>query len=193
MKSLTIQEVMEVSQKILRAKDVTRFEPHAIVYIESAGRLIGYSMAEQAGLPLYAVKTVRAGHSLKDRVKSVFNHLPWQVSHMIRKLELATSVHKARGERQVVANDDLPQDKNTRLLVIDDAIDSGVSMKSVLRFLHEQGYHNLFTAVLTTTSRAPVFEADYSHFRELITFPWSIGSKEYDRYKQLYEGLNGKK
>lgn len=190
MNLLSIMDIKKISEDILNSKKVREFHPEAIVFIERAGRLIAKYMEDFSGLPAYPLSTHRAGESLKDKLKHIFNFLPWQISHFIRKLELSTSVHSTFDDRKIIVNKALPLDKETKIIVVDDAIDSGTSIKSVLNFLNGLGYTNIFTAVLTTTSSKPIYQADYSHFNHLITFPWSIGSPEFYKYQKVYHSLD---
>ncbi len=191
MEYITISQVKKISKEIIESKDVSNFDPQSVVYIESAGRLIGRTISDYANLPLYSIQTVRSGSAIKEKIKIIFNFLPWQISHLLRKIELSTSLHKF-SQREINVEGKLPEDKKTRILLVDDAIDSGNSMKSVYEFLIKLGYENIYTAVITTTSSNPIFKADYSHFNKLLTFPWSIGSKEYYKYQKLYHSLNEK-
>ena len=190
MSYLLINDIRFVSKEMLESNCISKFNPEAIIYIEKAGRLIGCTMANHLNIQLFAVSTTRAGDSMKNKIKLLFNYLPWQVSHLIRKMELASPYHKNFGKREVIINKPLPNIKETRILLVDDAIDSGVSIKSVVKFLNERGDHNILTAVITTTSSDPIYQADYSHFNKLLTFPWSIGSKDYNDYQKLYLSLN---
>jgi len=63
-----------------------------------------------------------------------------------------------------------------RVLVIDDAIDSGVSMKTVLEYLTKRiAVDTLDSFAVVATQAEPVIEADYTLYENiLIRFPWSL-------------------
>ncbi len=64
-----------------------------------------------------------------------------------------------------------------KILVVDDAIDSGRTMKAVLDSLVERGVSrdDIFTAVITVTTDSPLIKPDYYIYNKtLIRFPWSI-------------------
>ena len=64
------------------------------------------------------------------------------------------------------------------LVVVDDAIDSGHSMRAVLDFLCEKlsrPRDSFFVAVYVVTQDAPVIEPDFAMLRGvLVRFPWSV-------------------
>ncbi len=67
-------------------------------------------------------------------------------------------------------------EKAGKVLVVDDAIDSGTTMRSVLEAIgNVPGDREVRTAVITQTTRRPRVKPDYAMFREgvLIRFPWS--------------------
>lgn len=68
-----------------------------------------------------------------------------------------------------------------RLLLIDDAIDSGATLAAVIKGLRENyGPIEVKVAVITVTTDAPKVEADFCmyHDHTLIRFPWSIDYKK---------------
>jgi hypoxanthine phosphoribosyltransferase len=64
----------------------------------------------------------------------------------------------------------------SRVLVVDDAIDSGATMATVVEQLRDAvgDGGEVRTAVLTITTRTAVFQPDFTLYRQtLCRFPWS--------------------
>jgi len=133
----------------------------------------------------------RSGHSLKSKAKIILRYLPRAVTHLLRDIEFKSKVHTIKSERSVYIESQLPP-KGKNILLVDDAIDTGYSLKAVLDFLIAKGYRrgHIKTAVLTTTQNNVICKADISLFdRVSFAFPWSYDSKEYDRTWKLYETI----
>lgn len=70
----------------------------------------------------------------------------------------------------------LKEKGNPKILVIDDAIDSGNTLSAIVNTLREMNNTvKVCIAVMTETTRDPGIRADYSLYRNrtLIRFPWS--------------------
>lgn len=67
-----------------------------------------------------------------------------------------------------------------RVLVIDDAIDSGESMKAVLDFLYAKKFKGMIDSfAVVATQPSPVVKVDYVLYENvLIRFPWSLDFKK---------------
>lgn len=72
-----------------------------------------------------------------------------------------------------------------KVLLVDDAIDTGMTLKIVKNFLVNQfnETNDIKIAVVTSTNRHPVMEADFFLYnRVLIRFPWASDVKESCNY-----------
>lgn len=70
--------------------------------------------------------------------------------------------------------------RSCRVLVVDDAVDSGVTLSSVLQAIGKVGgSREVRSAVITVTTGSPVVRPDYCLFNDntLIRFPWSSDMK----------------
>jgi len=185
MKYLTINEILAICKDVSASDRIRSFDPEVILYIKEAGWLIGTTLSQVLNLPLYGIKTSRIGNNTKQRFENFFGYLPWQFSHLLRVIEMKLPIHKTLSKRDIIIDRNFLQLKfDTRILLVDDAIDSGVSFSSVVSFLRGKGYKNILSFVITTTSDKPIYSADISYLKEIITFPWSIGSPEYKKYKE---------
>jgi len=67
-----------------------------------------------------------------------------------------------------------------RILIVDDAVDTGTTIEIAKDYFMEQSPHNIVKiASLTTTHKHPILEPDYClHTRTILQFPWSLDAKQ---------------
>jgi len=119
---------------------------------------------------------------LKSRVKFILKRLPRFFTHFLRRIELNCSIHDVNSNRSVICRDPMPP-KYKKILVVDDALDTGHSMEAVLFWLKSHSFAPALikTAVLTTTGDAPHIVADFCLLNKVIcAFPWSYDSRQYN-------------
>ena len=167
------------------------YVPNHVLCVERAGLLVGYEIASFFNCTISGIYSSRSGHFLKSKVRIILRYLPRAVTHLLRDIEFKSKVHTIKSERSVYIESQLPP-KGKKILLVDDAIDTGYSLKAVLDFLIAKGYRkdDIKTAVLTTTQNDVICRADISLFDQVsFAFPWSYDSKEYDRTWKLYETI----
>jgi hypoxanthine phosphoribosyltransferase len=77
-------------------------------------------------------------------------------------------------EREVVELTPINLHDLKSIIIIDDAVDSGYSLKSVSDYIKSITSANVITTVYVTTQLEPVFSADFSYKNNvLVRFPWS--------------------
>jgi len=167
------------------------YEVEHILYVERAGLFIAYEVAQYFGCSISGIHAKRGGNSLKSRVRIILRWLPKRVTDLMRRIEEKSNMHAVKSDRNVYF-EEYPPPKGKKLLIIDDAVDTGNSLMAVINSLVSKGYRkeNLYTCVLTTTKKHPKFEADISLFNGIsFAFPWSYDSNEYDEAWKLYERI----
>lgn len=102
--------------------------------------------------------------------------LPYPVLDFLRKLE--ARILSLRKPSKVAAEEILLPDLSgvERLIIIDDAVDSGSTLKSVFDAVREALPHaDVLSAVITLTRRDAIFKPDFALYNDqtLIRFPWS--------------------
>lgn len=123
------------------------------------------------------------------RLAAVLGNMPLWMLNSARRLEsrwlsmkAPKDPEKATPRKLVIEDGKLPDlSDNPRILLVDDAIDSGITISNVRRELmarYDKPY--LKIAVITVTTATPAVEPDYCkyHNRTLIRFPWSIDYKK---------------
>ncbi len=195
---------IELSLKKLRkecnewAKEIEKtYKPDVIIYIAKAGYIIAYEFNEIFSGTLYGISAVRKGNSIKEFVAPIFRKLPNKVRNLIIGAELKSDFHKDNSERKIQYLDDfdkkLNNEKKYNILIVDDSIDTGFSLKAVVDKIHEDFPNsNLKTAGLNVWDKSEkVIKTDYALYRNtIIKAPMSKDSREYMDFIQIYEDRN---
>jgi hypoxanthine phosphoribosyltransferase len=159
------------------------FSPSCIVYIDRAGRYIGLRLADFFHCKCLGVSAARKGGRTKEIFRLFLKPLPESVTHFLRRIEVGSGFHAVNKERHVKFIGPTPGIEDY-IVVVDDAVDSGYSMSSVVKFLESFGCNRkrILTTAITVAGRRPIHRPDIFIYDHLITFPWSVGSRYYDEY-----------
>jgi len=168
------------------------YVPTHIVGIRTGGLTVAHAMAAAASadIPVLPLTCRRGTTGTKSRVpllRSVLGALPRRMVDLLRQVEhrFITAGQPQRGRRQEVDDTEVAaiaahlgsQSGAARLLVADDAVDSGTTLSIVLRLLREvcPTGCEVRTAVITQTLDSPIVRPDYRlYHRTLCRFPWSF-------------------
>lgn len=122
-----------------------------------------------------------------DRLFAILRKMPIWMLDTLRCVEARMLQLSCRGRRVeemglLLDTAPLPSlDEKPRILVVDDAIDSGVTIRVVCDALQERYGTDavIKTAVVTVTTDAPLLDADFycCHDHTLVRFPWSMDYK----------------
>lgn len=177
MKVVTL-DTKALSAACLRLEEAARgFAPDLIVGIATGGDEVARRMF--GDLPHTSVRCRRPGSETKDgnpRLFGFIRRLPRPVRDLMRIAEahwLAARGTRAE-ERAVEVSPEAAGAiaRASRILVVDDAADSGATLAAVLRAI---GPKAVAVAVLTVTTPDPAVRPDYTLYdnRTLLRFPWS--------------------
>lgn len=136
----------------------------------------------------YSVVCQRVGTSMKKgMVSAVLKRLPRWINSSLRCLESCYLEFCDRFRQPDLRKPDVAaalslklKEGGHRVLVVDDAVDSGVTLQSVLCVLRKISSNNdIRSASLTVTRKSPWVMPDYYlyHDRTLLRFPWSEDRK----------------
>lgn len=166
--------------------------PDLLIGIRTGGLVVAEAMARSVAdpPPVLPLTSRRAGTAAKSRVvwlPALLRQLPGPVVDALRVVEhrlLSRRRRRRIQDQQVDAGEAehicrlLADGPPGRLaLVVDDAVDSGVTLAAVLRLLRARGAsHARFrSAVITTTLDDPLEQPDYTLYRGVLCrFPWSF-------------------
>ncbi len=139
---------------------------------------LGYSNSKD-----YAVRCKRPHSKITDVAGKIYNsplHIPTFISNMLRKIEHVV-LSKLRPTTRIVDfhNSENEISKSEYILIIDDAVDSGHSMKSVFEKTKSLAPNSTIKlAAYVITQKNPVIEPHFYQYRDIIVrFPWAVDSK----------------
>lgn len=158
--------------------------PDVIIGITRGGEEVMNVLAPDfKGVSMYAVKCSRPTSRNKKFLSPVLRYLPAQVNVLLRQIEARFLVRHPNPERllQTPLADDL-SDKFScpKVLIIDDAVDSGNTLKCVESEVKRVWPGaKVWTAALTVTTLNPVRRPEIMLYKipTLIRFPWSADTK----------------
>lgn len=179
----------QYSTQLAKKVELTGFIPEHILYIERAGLFIGYDISQYFHCPISGISSSRRGASFKSALKVILRLLPRKLNYFLRNLERRSNVHGLMSDRKVICEGISPP-RDKRILLVDDAIDTGFTIRAVIDYLNNNGWrmHSIKVAVITTTEENPVIQPDMSLFTQrFFAFPWSYDSREYTAAWKLYE------
>lgn len=165
------------------------FDYDAVVAIASGGVYVARAFMD--GNPrssaCFEVNCRRTGTDVKKRrLSKVVGALPRWMADLLRIAESRIYEMKRRFSASHLKHVELPasladylREKPRKLLIIDDAVDSGVTLASVVKAIAGVAAESqVRTAVITVTTGSPLINADYALYRDsmLVRFPWSLDS-----------------
>jgi len=170
----------------LAARVAAVYAPDVVIGVEDGGAWVTRELRRQSAFDaVYAtVSTQRSGTRTKARTARLLSRLPLVIRDGLRLAEHAFRVHRAgRGAvpRRVVA---FPEGTRAavalahRVLIVDDAVDSGATLKAVLRQVETTTNAEVRTAALAMTFPQPVVAPDFVIYRNvLLRLPWSSDAR----------------
>lgn len=146
-----------------------------------AGLLVNYSVVK---CQRSSTKLKKSNPKKEELLRIVFRNTPRPVLNFLRVIEhykLSRRL-KADQDREVIANTELEQFSRSSdfILVVDDAVDSGASLKTVVDFIKKTALPGsiIKTLAVTVTQKNPLITPDYYLFSGvLVRFPWSLDAK----------------
>ncbi len=168
---------MLLEQKVLKSG----FRPDIVIGIARGGVYVADCFSNDN---VWSVVCQRGGTSAKKGVvSSVLKRLPAWMNSFLRcveslSLELHDRFRNPEIKKPVVDSSLITvlKEGGLNVLVVDDAVDSGATLRNVTYALRDISANNVIrTAALTVTRKSPIVMPDYYlyHDRTLMRFPWS--------------------
>jgi uncharacterized protein len=186
--TLSESDFVGLSQELYRRVIADGYAPTHIVAIASGGTRVRDAIKPIID-PAVAFVDVALSRQLtrqkkRFRISALLSRLPYVFTDRLRILEhwirllcfdprksiIAVPDSSCAELQQIAARD------GVRILVLDDAADSGVTLSRVLRALagQENGRAEIRTAVITSTWKSPLVRPNYYVFNGVLCrFPWS--------------------
>jgi hypoxanthine phosphoribosyltransferase len=168
------------------------YAPTLIIGIRTGGLVVAQAMADATSprlpvLPLTCRRVTTAAKSRLPLLRTLLGILPRPVVNQLRRLEhrIVTAGRAQHGRRQEVDHAEVTAIADhlaavpspPRILIADDAVDSGVTLATVLRLVDDvcPAGGEIRSAAITQTLESPTVRPDYLLFRgTLCRFPWSF-------------------
>ena len=168
------------------------YSPTLLVGIRTGGLVVAQSMIRTATtpLPVLALTCRRELTKVKSRLKQVrtlLSALPQPAANLLRHVEhrliTAPRARRARprqidrSEAETIGTCVATLSSRAKILVIDDAVDSGATLATALQVLRDvcPPGTEMRSAVITQTLDRPIVRPDYVlHRGTLCRFPWSF-------------------
>jgi len=190
-----IELSIESSKKICKdlAKKVSEDKQiDLVIFIAKGGFLMGKYISEYFSCPLIEINATRSGNKIKEKIKKLLTKLPKSIKKILRTFELKSNVHAQKIERNISIDDEIwkKYKKSKNILIVDDAVDTGNSMKQVYNYV--ETYFNdskIYTAVINCSNMEnTIFNVDYKIYENYIVGgPWSNDSDEKKVFDKQYE------
>lgn len=177
-----------LSEEILQ----TGFRPDVVVFIAEGAFQIGKIISENFQCGLVEIHCSRKGSDIKNRLTPILALIPSGIKAKLREREMNRLNRKIDSERE--ASFDVRSwskyDSAKRILLVDDSIDSGFSMRAAYDCVKEffDGAEIRVAVINEFEGTDDVIKADYCIFQNtLISGPWSSDSREHKRFIRRYE------
>lgn len=170
----------------------TDYAPNLIIGIRTGGLFVAEAMRRAASTPrpILALTCRRTGTAVKSRLpmlRTILTALPRPTLDLLRRIEHRLTVVPRKSQANLPHIDPAEIDAiarwmttcsvPARVLVADDAVDSGTTLQSVLQHLHAicPPKTVIRSAAITQTLEQPAVRPDYVLFHgTLCRFPWSF-------------------
>lgn len=165
------------------------FTPNLIVGIPTGGHLVVNAMKKLTnGIDVCFISKQRKSTVTKKKLKlsQLLPYLPRSINNILRKVESWLREQNFKYNRDSLLKnqvDTIEIDNQTRnliknskyILIVDDAIDSGQTMKAVVETIQKYRHDTLIKiAVINTTFDNPLVAPDYIVFlKQIVRYPWA--------------------
>lgn len=155
------------------------FAPDLIVTIARGGDFVGEKIfREVKHISIYQQRPSTQKKKRAEYAWSIIRALPMWTRNALRIIEANLLSLKKKRTYAITINEDLQRviKSAQRILIIDDAVDSGTTLASIANAIHAiDGKRTIATAAITVTTRHPAIQPDFSLYNNgsLIRFPWS--------------------
>lgn len=162
-----------------------------ILGIKEGGQYLAENVIEIAkelssnSIDIQFVKCQRPTTAIKKNMKifrEILNKLPVFLLNQLRVLEyyFLNNKYKKNYHRNIILDENIDFQQYEKIMIVDDAVDSGATLQKVYNFVKEKVSNNvdIKTLVVVSTSKTPIILPDYCLYKGvLLRFPWSMDSK----------------
>lgn len=176
------------------AKEIGKvYQPDLIVFIAKSGFLFAKPMAEYFDCAMVDILVSRPASKTKDKLKKVIGFIPDRVLLNILKMPLMYKFNDRKKERKIRISERYENEKqknHEKILIVDDSVDTGWTMRCVHRIVKE----SFPDAIIKTAAYAVIdyskdrVNVNYYRYRNTIVLTAaSRKSNQYDAFLRQYE------
>lgn len=162
-----------------------------VIFIAKGAYIIGETLSNIKQVPLLEICATRKGKKIKKMISPILHIFPDKFLIKLRELEMKLPYHEKNSKRNVYFDKEIYskyKDKVKRILLVDDSIDSGNSIKETRKILEEFFYNSeIKIAVLNVMKKSNIKPDFYIYEDTIINGPWSIHSIENEAYINSYK------
>lgn len=163
-----------------------------MIFIASGSYLIGKDLATLNNVPLLEIKAKRVGGKAKKYLSFVLKLIPRKLKIYLRKKEINSEKHEKNTERNVSFDENIWQKykKCKNILLVDDSIDTGNSMKSCYDEIRKffLGCTVKIAALNIFTKAEKIIKCEFNIYKDtMLAGPWSNDSKENKLHNKIYK------
>lgn len=188
---LSIKKLEEENKKLynLIKKD---YSYDCVIFVAKGSYLIGRDLAKYNDTPLLEIRAKRRGGKIKKIISPLLQFIPKKMKLKLRSKEVNSNYHDENSERFVVYDELIYSNykKIKKILLVDDSIDTGNTLKAVLRNLKDYFKDaEIKVAALNVFDKSKrLVNTDFTLYENTILIgPWSNDSKEHSKYNKMYE------
>lgn len=169
------------------------YQPDLILFIAKSGFVFAMPLARVFGCDVADVLVKRQGNGIKDAISNHVPHIPLSLLKIVLKSRLMICFNSTNNKRELVVTDRLRSinlDKYHKILLVDDSVDTGWSMRKALDYLDEtvpNSEKRIASYSVIDASKKRV-KVDYPRYNNLIAITaTSRFSPEHERFISDYE------
>ena len=186
-REVTLADLGPLTRQLLDTAGQAGFRPDCVLYLETGARLLAIEACRQLGAAAVPLKIQRRGGEAKGWLTCVLGRLPTWLKDLLRQLEARFLWRRMQDER-LIGEAPAVDLAGRRVLILDDAVDTGASIRLAREWAVSQGAaaDQIRVAALTVTTAVAEPEVDFVLFRQMCRFPWSSDSREREAYRIAY-------
>lgn len=162
-----------------------------VIFVAKGAFIIGEEFAKQNKVPLLEIVAKRKGGTIKNMLKPFLRIIPKGITMKLREEEMNSEFHEKRKERSVSFNKEKYEEYKTakKILIIDDSIDSGNTINSVMKTINDFFGANSEKRILAfNVMSKSTIKPNYTIYMDtLVKGPWSSDSLENPEFIRKYK------
>ena len=179
------------------------YKPDIVLFIAKSGYIFGSVLSNEFDCPLIYVTVSRPNNKKMDVIKRFFPKVPRNFLSYYLKKKVSNKNYPQKTERFIQKNnslDVLHTDQYSKVLIIDDSVDTGWTLNKVIDMLRNEGYEGMIkTASYCVLSQAVErTNIDFYRFMDRIVVTatsrysseYNMFLSDYEKWKQRFEEIN---